>query len=130
MMERQQEIVQYVCELQQSYLESGNIMDLNRLNRQDLAYNSGLHESTIYRLTSNLTVQLPNGKIIFVNELIPAQSVDRIKGTYALKELAQDPALYENNEWKVSAEKLRPILRERFGIAAARRTVAKYQGLL
>src|SRR3989344_161153 len=127
MMERQAEIVGYTCNLQRAYVESGHVMDLQGLGRRDVADNFSLSESTVHRLTRNLTAQLPDGKVVFVNDLLPANRVDLVKGMYALGELQKDQTFYDSGKWKISDQKLRPILKERFGIDAARRTIAKYR---
>ena len=90
----------------------------------------GYSDSTANRLVQKLTFQLQNGKVIFADELIPGARATTIKGTYALRQLQQDLELYENGKWKLSDTKLAPILKERFGIDVARRTISKYKGLL
>lgn len=124
-------IVKYLCETQDKYLESRNPLDLKPITQQNVAEQIGYSDTTISRLVKNLTLQLPNEKVLFAEELIPGAKAATIKGTYALRQLQQDPELYEKGKWKVSDTTLVPILKERFSIEAVRRTVSKYRrGLL
>ncbi len=123
-------IVKYLCETQDQYLESGNKLNLNPITQLHVAEHLGYSDSTITRLVKNLTIHLPDGKVLFVYELIPGFKATIIKGTYALRELQQNSDLYDNGEWKISDSKLVPILKERFGIEVARRTVSKYKSRL
>ncbi len=125
--EQQLAIVKYLCSTQERYLQSRNPLDLEPLNQDDVASYIGYSNTSVSRLVRNLTIQLPDERVIFAEELIPGAMTSNIKGTYALTQLQQDPALYDNGSWKVSDEKLVPILRDRFGIDLARRTVAKYR---
>lgn len=123
-------IVQYLCETQDKYVISRNPLDLEPVTQQNVAGHIGYSDTTVSRLVRNLSVQLPDEKVIFADELIPGAKATTLKGTYALRQLRQDPELYENGKWKVSDTTLAPILKERFGIDVARRTVSKYKGLL
>ena len=105
-------------------------LDIDITFDDDVAEQIGYSVSSVGRLVRNLSVQLPEGQAIFAVELIPGISATSQKGAFALKQLQGDPALYEGGKWKVSARELVPILRRRFRIEAARRTVAKYQGML
>ncbi len=128
--EQQVAIVKYLCDAQERYLQAGNPLDLEPINQQNVAEHIGYSTTSVSRLVKNLTAQLPNGKVIFADELIPGASTTTQKGTYALGQLREDPTLYENGSWKVSDTKLVPILKDRFGIGVARRTVSKYKGML
>ncbi len=125
--EQQLSIVKYLCSAQEKYLQSGSPLDLEPLNQDDVAFHIGYSNTSVSRLVRNLTIQLPDEKVIFADELIPGAMISNKKGIYTLTQLQQDPALYDNGSWKVSDEKLVPILRDRFGIDLARRTVAKYR---
>jgi len=125
--EPQLAIVQYLCQIQEKYLQSGSPLDLEPLVQDDVAQHIGYSTTSVCRLVRNLTIQLPDEKVIFAEELIPGVMTSSKKGIYALTQLQQDPALYDNGTWNVSDEKLVPILRERFAIDIARRTVAKYR---
>lgn len=89
----------------------------------------GNHFSTVSKLVKNLTARLPDGLVIFVDELIPGSRVLGLQTRYALRLLQNDSALYEDGAWKVSDNQLVPILKERFGLVLARRTVNKHRSL-
>lgn len=125
--EQQQKIVGYLLQRQEKYLASGNPFDLEPVRQWEIAEEIGFHDSTISKLMRNLTVQLPEGKTIFAEELAPSYRTTRLQGVYALTELMKEPQYFTEGKWTISAEKLRPVLLERFGLDLARRTVAKYQ---
>ena len=125
--EQQLAIVGYLCARQEKYLQTGSPLDLEPLTRNDIADHICYSNSSVSRLVRNLTIQLPDERVIFADELIPGLMFSNKKGVYALKQLQQDPALYDNGSWRVSDEKLVPILRDRFGLDIARRTVTKYR---
>ncbi|HLC81464.1 MAG TPA: hypothetical protein VJH68_02300 [Candidatus Nanoarchaeia archaeon] len=128
--EQQLAIVKYLCKTQERYLQTGNALDLEPINQNDVAEHIGYSITSVSRLVKNLSIQLPDSKVIFARELMPGKNATTQNGACALKQLQEDPALYGNGKWMVSARELVPILRERFGIKAARRTVSKYQGML
>ncbi len=128
--EQQVAIVKYLCDTQERYLQTQNPLDLKLINQQNVAEHIGYSISTVSRLVKNLTAQLPDGRVIFADELIPGVNATTQKGTYALGQLREDPTLYENGSWKVYDAELVLILRERFSIDVARRTVSKYRGML
>ena len=123
-------IVNYLCATQGKYLQSVNVLDLNPLSQKDVGKVINYTESTVSRLVRNLSVKLPSGRVIFAGDLIPGYSNTSNKGVYAIRQLQNDPQFYENGKWKISDFKLVPILKERFGIEVARRTVGKYKSLL
>lgn len=125
--ERQQEIVEYACDNQGEYLESGSIMNLKGLGVKEVVDCFGLGKSTVYSLIRNLTVQLLNGEVVFVKTLLPANKVGSIKGTYALRELQDDQTVYGNGRWNVSSQELKTVLEDRFGVDICAKTVAKCQ---
>ena len=125
--EQQLHIVQYLCEKQHRYLETNALIDLQYITQHDIGDNIDYSNSTVSRLMNNLTIQLPDGKIIFAEELTPDKNFLR---TNALKYLQQDPQCYENGKWKVSDRKLRDILEQKFGFDISRRTVAYYRNMI
>ncbi len=128
--EQQLAIVKYLCTAQEKYLQTGNPLDLKGINQENIAEHIGYSSSSVSRLVKNLSTQLPEGRVIFANELIPGPRDSSQKGVNVLRQLMEDPALYENGDWKVSDQKLVPIVKERFGIEVARRTISKYRGML
>lgn len=130
MAETQAKIVQYLCNEQSRYIETRSPFDLKPVTQRIIGGHIGYHESTICNLIRNLTLQLPSQEVIFASELVPGSSISSLKGVYALRQLQLDPNLYEDGEWNISDEKLMPILKERFGLDVARRTISKYRSML
>lgn len=128
--DQQVEIVKYLCNIQDSYLQTQISLNLKPINQGDVADHIGYSITSVSRLVKNLTAQLPDGRVIFADELIPGLSTIGRKGIYALEQLRKSPELYGDGNWKVSDTILVPILKERFGINLARRTVSKYRGML
>ena len=127
---QQLSIVEYLCKEQDTYLQRGNPFDLKSISREDVATVIDCSASSVARLVTNLSVQLPNTRVIFTEELIPGQMVNRLQGVYALRQLQQEGELYHEGKWRVADRELVPILYERFKLEVARRTVAKYKSLL
>ncbi len=123
-------IVQYLCKTQDKYVKSRNPLDLEPTTQLNVAEHIGYSDTAVSRLVHNLSIQLPDETVIFADELIPGAKITTLKGIYVLRQLQQDPELYENQSWKVSDRELMPILKERFGIDVARRTVSKYKAML
>lgn len=127
MAETQAKIAQYLCNEQRAYIETRSPFDLKPMTQQIIGNHIGHDDSTISYLIRNLALQLPSQEVIFASELVPGYKLLQLKGTYALRQLQLDRNFYENGEWKASDEKLMPILKERFGLDIARRTVTKYR---
>jgi len=130
MKEQQLRIIDYLCTEQKVYLTSRNPFEMKSINQDDVAKAIDYSSSTVSRLVNNLTVQLPTGEVIFAEELIPGAYLMSIQGRYALQQLQHDVTIYENGNWMISDQDLVPILKNRFGIDIARRTVSKYKGML
>jgi len=128
--EQQVAIVKYLCNTQKKYLQTGNPFDLESINQQKVAEHIEYSATLVSKLVKNLTTQLPDGRVIFVNELIPGANLTTRKGTYALRQLQKNPKLYERGRWKVYDKELASILEKRYGIKVARRTVSRYKSLL
>jgi len=129
---KQIEIVDYLTNLQSDYLESLNPFDLKPYYQENMAEHFGISSSTVSRLLKNLAIEIPEGPNILAFQLAPGMSIEAIYGIQAMKELRKDPELYdrEHKKWKVSCRKLVPIIKERFNLDRAGRTLNKYQGLM
>ena len=125
--ERKLEIVIYLCQEQATYIESEDPKDLKRLRQENVAKKIGYSISTVSYLMKNLTIQLPDGRVIYARDLVPSNRVENSEGYLHLKELQKEQPFYENGEWKVSDMKLRIVLKEKFRIDIARRTISKYR---
>jgi len=128
--EQQKKIVSYLCDNQEEYLQTRSPLDLKSITQGDVAKYIGHSSSSVSRLVKNLSVQLPDGRIIFIDELTPGKKTSSQKGIYALKKLQEDPNFYEGGNWKISDRELIPFLNDRFGINLARRTINKYKSIL
>ena len=126
----QDRLIRAAVEYQRKYLETGNPFDLKPLTQEDLGSLVGLDHTVVSRRFKDLTIKLPDGYTIFARDLVPGQILERRKGLFALRELMDDSTLYDGMDWKVSDDKLVPILDQRFGLSLARRTVTKYRNLL
>lgn len=127
MIKQQLAIVKYLCETQDTYLQTSNPLDLEPITQQHVAEHIGYSTTSVSKLVRTLSTRLPDGRVIFADELIPGATTTTQKGIYALEQLREDHALYECGTWKVSDRELVPILKERFCIEIARRTVSKYK---
>ena len=104
--------------------ESGT---LNELKQKDIARLLGVHETTVSRMANSKYVQCQKGffpvKYFFTNAV---NSVSRDKILSEIKDIIESR---KDAAERLSDQKLCSLLEER-GIKIARRTVAKYRGLL
>lgn len=118
---------------QRDFLEKGP-GHLRYLTHHDIAGDSGVHESTVSRVSSNKFVQTSWGvfelKYFFVSKIKSSQgengensSSDRVRGL--LLEIIQG----ENPESPYNDEELAAKLKEK-GVIVARRTIVKYRDIL
>lgn len=128
--EQQVAIGDLVCSIQAIYLGSKIPLDLQPFSLEDVGNSLGFCLSSAGRLVQSLTIQVPDGGVLFARALIPGASLSARQGVYALGELQKDAMYFSQGDWTVSAEELKDVLRARFSLDLARRTVAKYQGML
>ncbi|MDP3919138.1 MAG: hypothetical protein Q8Q35_04535, partial [Nanoarchaeota archaeon] len=69
----QEDIIIYLFGRQKNYIDTGIPLNLQEIYQTDVAHKLNLSESTICRLVKNLTIQLPDNRIIFAQELMPGQ---------------------------------------------------------
>lgn len=107
---------------------------LRYLTHHDIAEETGVHESTVSRVSSSKFVQTSWGifelKYFFVSKIKSSQesdegnsSSDRVRG------LINEIVASENPESPYNDEEIASILREK-GVTVARRTIAKYRDML
>ena len=100
---------------------------LNELKQKDLAKELGIHETTVSRMANSKFVQCPQGffpvRHFFTNAV---NSISRDKILSEIKDIIESR---KDAAERLSDQKLCTLLEER-GIKIARRTVAKYRGLL
>lgn len=118
---------------QREFLEKGP-GHLRYLTHRDIADETGVHESTVSRVSSSKFVQTSWGifelKYFFVSKIKSSQesdggnsSSDRVRG------LINEIVASENPESPYNDEEIALILREK-GVNVARRTIAKYRDML
>lgn len=123
-------ITEYVCGRQQRFLNTRNPLDLEPLTRSEIYSVIPSHTSRVSRLLTHITIKLPTGETMFLEDLIPGNATSAIKGQYVLQKLKEDPAIYDNAKWQVSDKALAAIIKDRFGLEIARRTINLYKAIL
>ncbi len=124
-------VVESIMKRQREFLEKGP-GHLHPLTHSEVARELGLHESTVSRATSNKYVQTGWGvfdlKYFFVSRLKAGQNSAEVSSDEAMN-LIRDVIERENAERPYSDEEIVRIL-GKAGMHVARRTVAKYRGIL
>ena len=114
-------IAQSLVELQHGYLETGNRSFLRPLTRAALSERLGLDESVISRAVTEKFAQLPSGEVV---------PLDAFFGNHhAVREALAKLVAEEDPANPYSDEEIADLL-TRQGFPLARRTVAKYRGLV
>ena len=123
-------VVRSIMEHQKDFLLRGP-GHLNSLTHVDIAQELGIHESTVSRVTSNKFVQTSWGvfelKYFFVSRLKSAENGDGSSDRVLAH--IRDIIGHENGSRPFSDEEIVKILAGK-GVSIARRTVAKYRGIL
>lgn len=124
-------VVNSIMEHQREFLERGP-GHLKPLTHVEIARNVDLHESTISRVTSNKYVQTCWGvfhlKCFFVSRVRSAGN-EKETSSDQIMNLIRDIVEREDSRAPLSDEEIVTVL-GKAGIAVARRTVAKYRGIL
>ena len=124
-------VTESIIRFQHDFFDKG-IAHLRPLVLREVADDIGMHESTISRVTTNKYVHTPRG--IFELKFFFNSSIKKVHGDdiaaesvkHRIKELiAEEPPTKP-----FSDQKLVNLLKERFDIDIARRTVAKYREML
>jgi len=120
-------VAEYLVNYQADYLRKGKEFK-KPLTLKDVATELGFHESTISRIISNKYMQTDFGllpfKSFFSTKLSSENgdvSVERVK--HLIREIIDN----EDKKKPLSDEKISRILKEKYKINIARRTVAKYR---
>jgi RNA polymerase sigma-54 factor len=123
-------VVRAIMERQMEFLVKGP-GHLKPLVHTDIAQELGLHESTISRVTSNKFVQTGWGvfelKYFFVSRL--KSGTDEERSSDEVMNLIKDIVSGEDPEKPFTDDDIAMML-EKSGIIVARRTIAKYRGML
>lgn len=114
--ENQLDIASYLCEVQRKYILSSSPFDMQEVSQQNIADHLGYSLSSANRLVQNLTLQLPDTRVIFATELITGNRLTQIQGLHALQQLYQEGSLYRKNKvrWNLTAQDVVEKLYERF----------------
>ncbi len=124
-------VIESIVKFQRDFFEKG-ITHLKPLVLRDVAEDIGVHESTVSRLTTNKYISTPHGifelKFFFNSGLNTKNggevSAETVK--YHIKQLISE----EDPKKPLSDKQISDILKEKFEINIARRTVAKYREAL
>jgi len=116
---------------QEDFLEHG-FSHLKPMVLRDIANNVGMHESTVSRVTTGLTMETPRGcfamKYFFSVSLNSAENGETHAAT-AVREAIKKLILEEPSKKPLSDEAIASIMKKD-GIDLARRTVAKYREIM
>ena len=116
---------------QEEFLEKG-LSHLKPMVLRDIASNVGMHESTVSRVTTGLTIETPRGcfamKYFFSVSLNSADNNETHAAT-AVRETIKKLISEEPSKKPLSDEAIAAIMKKD-GIDLARRTVAKYREIM
>ena len=120
-------VVECIVKFQKGFLDKG-LQSLVPLVLKDVAEITGVHESTVSRVTTNKYVQTPRG--VFELKYFFNNGLSRIDGTDVTVEYIKEQVkgIIENEDSKnpLSDQRIVECLRES-GISLARRTATKYR---
>ncbi len=123
-------VTESIVRFQREFLDQG-LSHLRPLTLRQVAEDVQMHESTISRVTTNKYVYTPQGVFdlkFFFNSGINMQLGDQI-ASESVKEKIRQLVQSENPENPLSDQEIADLLR-RQDVLIARRTVAKYRGML
>ena len=119
--------IEFLVNYQADFLRKGKSY-IKPLTLKDVSSVLGLHESTISRIVANKYIQTDTGllplKSFFASKL---KGVDGDVSTQKVKDLIKKIIENENKKKPLSDEKISKLLKEKYGIKIARRTIAKYR---
>jgi RNA polymerase sigma-54 factor len=123
-------VTESIVRFQQDFLDHG-LSHLKPLTLRQVAEDVQMHESTISRVTTNKYVYTPQGVFdlkFFFNSAINMSLGDQI-ASESVKEKIRQIVQSEDSENPLSDQEIADMLR-RQDVIIARRTVAKYRGML
>ncbi|WP_188454089.1 RNA polymerase factor sigma-54 [Virgibacillus oceani] len=121
-------VIQSIVKRQYMFFEHGSFM-LQPLTLKEIAYELGMHVSTISRTITNKYVQTKHGVIslkFFMQSGVP-QRDGKQTASFVIKQLMKELIEYEDKQKPLSDEMIKKQLYNEFGITIARRTVMKYR---
>ena len=120
-----------IMRFQRDFLEKG-LTGLKPLILRDVALDVGLHESTVSRVTTGKYIDTPHGIFelkFFFSTGYRSGSGEEV-ATETVKQYIREIIAGEDPRKPYSDQKIADILKEKYGVKIARRTVAKYRDQL
>jgi RNA polymerase sigma-54 factor len=124
-------VAKSIVDFQKEFFEKG-VRCLKPLILKDVANYVGVHESTVSRITSNKYVGTPSGVFemkFFFTTGINSESGDA-QSANAVMDYISEIVAKEDKGNPLKDEEIVVLLRDRFNVRIARRTVAKYRDIL
>jgi RNA polymerase sigma-54 factor len=124
-------VAKSIVDFQREFFEKG-IRCLKPLILKDVANYVGVHESTVSRITSNKYMGTPSGVYemkFFFTTGVGSENGDA-QSANAVMDCISEIVSKEDKENPLKDEEIVALLKERFNVKIARRTVAKYRELL
>ncbi|NPA48744.1 MAG: RNA polymerase factor sigma-54 [Thermodesulfobacteria bacterium] len=120
-----------IMRFQRDFLEKG-VTGLKPLILRDVALDVGLHESTVSRVTTGKYIDTPHGIFelkYFFSSGYRSSSGEEV-AVETVKQYIREIIAQENPQKPYSDQKIADILKEKYNVKIARRTVAKYRDQL
>lgn len=124
-------VAKSIVDFQREFFEKG-IRCLKPLILKDVANYVGVHESTVSRITSNKYMGTPSGVFemkFFFTTGVGSENGDA-QSANAVMDCISEIVTKEDKSNPLKDEEIVALLKERFNVKIARRTVAKYRELL
>ncbi len=124
-------VTESIMRFQREFLENG-IMGLKPLVLRDVATDLELHESTVSRVTTGKYIDTPHGIFelkFFFSRGYASEDGEKVS-TEIVKEYIKEIIGNENPQKPYSDKKIADILKEKYNVRVARRTIAKYRDQL
>jgi RNA polymerase sigma-54 factor len=124
-------VAKSIVDFQREFFERG-IRSLKPLILKDVANYVGVHESTVSRITSNKYIGTPFGVFemkFFFTTGVGSENGDA-QSANAVMDCISEIVSKEDKSSPLKDEEIVALLKDRFGVKIARRTVAKYREVL
>jgi RNA polymerase sigma-54 factor len=124
-------VAKSIVDFQREFFEKG-IRCLKPLILKDVANYVGVHESTVSRITSNKYMGTPSGVFemkFFFTTGVGSENGDA-QSANAVMDCISEIVAKEDRDNPLKDEEIVALLKERFNVKIARRTVAKYREVL
>ena len=124
-------VTESIVKHQRRFFEEG-VRGLKPLILKEVAEDIGMHESTVSRITTNKYAATPHGLFelkFFFNSAVEMTDGGQV-GSESVKAFIKKIIAGEDPREPLSDEEIGARLKDKLGVAIARRTVAKYRGAL